>query len=413
MRKSICILSFSYIAQDARVLRQVKYLSPLYDLIVIGYGPPHKGFTDSTQIKWIQLGKQEQQVIPRLKKALKDHDFKNIHFWKRIVNMVNHRYNKILQKAGKRFPYAKEAWYKRQDYYREATYYSVNTQCHAYHANDWNTLPIAAEAARRNKASLVLDLHEYAPLEYEEAPHWETQKRFITYILNKYSSQVKITITVAEPIAERYRDEFGFDPIVIMNAPEKIPVPVHIADNNSIKLLHHGGASRLRNPDLMIETIARCDERYSLHFMLLQNEYVEELEDMAEKLAPGRVFFHNPVPPEDIVQEISNYDVGFYILPPTNYNNHVALPNKFFDFICAGLAVCIGPSPSMATLVNKYGFGVVCNSFKPEDMASMLNQIPLGRWVHMRQAARIASSEINAQNEMKKLMNIYDRVLNK
>ena len=154
-------------------------------------------------------------------------------------------------------------------------------------------------------------------------------------------------------------------------------------------------------------------ERHSLHFMFIQSDYVEELKRSASTLAPGRVFFHDPVPPEDITKEISQYDVGFFLIPPTNYNYHFCLPNKFFDFICAGLAVCIGPSPSMAEIVKKYGLGVVCNTFEPEDMASMLNQIPLDHWAEMKKAAQTASKDINAQTEMEKLINIYDDLLHK
>jgi glycosyltransferase involved in cell wall biosynthesis len=411
MRKTICILAFSHIARDARVLRQIKYLSPFYDLIIIGYGPPHSVYTESPNIKWIQLGNVSQEHVPNLITALKTHDIKNIRFWTRVFHKVKQLRNKTLSLLGIIFPQVYEAWYWMQIQNREAWQHVINIQCHAYHANDWDMLPIAAHAARKNTAKLVLDLHEYAPLEYEELPHWWIKKRFITYILKKYSPYADTIITIAQPIADRYRNEFGFDSDVIMNVPEQISFSPHVTNKSSIKLIHHGGASKLRQPELMIETIARCNDIYSLHFMFLPNEYVEKLKIKAEKIAPGRVFFHNPVSPEEITQELSQYDVGFYILPPTNYNNHVALPNKFLDFICAGLAVCIGPSPSMAALVKKHGFGVVCNSFNPEDVASMLNKIPLDHWENMRQAARVASNEINAQNEMKKLMNIFDRIL--
>ena len=410
MRKTICILAFSHIARDARVLRQIKYLSPSYDLTIIGYAPPPEAYAESAHIRWIQLTEPER-AVPRFMKALVDRDYKNILFWKRIFNMVNHQINKILLEVGNHLPQSSEIWYKRQPHYREAEKKALSTRCHAYHANDWNTLQIAASAARKNKAALVLDLHEYAPLEYEEDPRWNVQKRFITYVLNKYSPNVAVSITVAAPIAERYRKEFGLDPIVIMNAPEKENQFPQRAINLPIKLIHHGAASSIRYPELMIETIALCDERYNLHFMFLHNEYVDELKILAKKLAPGRVCFHNPVSPGDIVHKISEFDVGFYILPPTNYNNLVALPNKFLDFICAGLAVCIGPSPSMAQIVKEYGFGVVCDTFDPKDMASLLNKVSSEEWKKMKQSARIASNELNAEKEMKKLVNIYDGLL--
>jgi glycosyltransferase involved in cell wall biosynthesis len=411
MKKSICILAFSAIAQDARVLRQIKYLSPLYDLTIIGYGSPHEAFADSPNIKWIQLSQETQQHIPNLITALKNHDMRNMRIVLRIVNKSTQWINKLLSWIGAYAPRALEILYWRQSQNQDALRCVLSIQCHAYHANDWNTIPIAVAAARRNRAKLVLDLHEFAPLEYEELPRWWIKKRFIDYILKKYSKRAHATITVATPISERYRDEYGFYPTVIMNAPERISLEPHNMDGKNIRLFHHGGASALRHPEFMIETIAQCDERYSLHFMFLYNEYVEKLKKMSESLAPGRVFFHDPVPLEKIVIEISNFDIGFYILPPTNYNNLFALPNKFLDFICAGLAVCIGPSPSMAEIVRKYSLGVVCNTFDPQDMAAMLNQVSVEEWEEMRQAARIASNELNAQAEMKKLVDIYSNLL--
>jgi hypothetical protein len=143
----------------------------------------------------------------------------------------------------------------------------------------------------------------------------------------------------------------------------------------------------------------------------MPHEQITELKRLAEELAQSRVFFHEPVPPEEIVSHIACFDVGLCIFPPVNYSSYASLPNKFFDFICAGLAVCIGPSPSMATFIKKYGFGVVCNTFNPQDIASMLNEISLEQWMEMRRSAIAASNELNAQVEMKKLVNIYDRLL--
>ncbi len=411
MRKSICILSFSPISSDARVLRQIKYLSPFYDITIIGYGPPHPAYEDSPGISWIRLDRQDQ--IPSLTTALKARTFRGIRFFARVANKLQQARNKLLSLSGIVLPLASEAWYWKQPQYEEAWRHASANRYDAYHGNDWDALPIAAQAARKNHSALVMDLHEYAPLEYEELPLWWIKKRFITYILKKYSPWADASITVASPIAERYRDEFGFYPTVIMNAPENIPGLHHKTESSSVRLIHHGGASRLRHPELMIKTIAQCDERYSLHFMFIHNEYVEKLKRTAEAVAPERVFFHDPVPPELITQTISRFDVGFYMLPPTNYNNLVALPNKFFDFICAGLPVCIGPSPSMAGLVENYGFGVVCPSFSPSHMASLLNRTTKEEWAAMRMAAGKAAIGINARTEMKKLVQIYEHVLSR
>ncbi|HPC48205.1 MAG TPA: glycosyltransferase, partial [Deltaproteobacteria bacterium] len=344
----------SSIGRDARVLRQVKYLSGRYDLSVIGYepGPNLPGARHS--IHWKPVLNLPDPHQPNLAAALRAGEWKNLRIRQRTVNAL------YLF-----FPALHPFWFRGQPHYRQAWELTENTVCDAYHANDWVTLPLAARAAAKNKAALVLDLHEYAPLQYEHRPGWWIQKRLVTHVLRRYAPHVDASITVCEPIAKRYRDEFGLDPVVIMNCPEPAAVAPHATDPRNIRLVHHGIASPARHPEIMIETIALCDPRYSLHLMFLENDYVPELKRLAHRKAPGRVFFHDPVPPEDITQTIARFDVGFFPIPPVNYNYHACLPNKFFEFVCAGLAVAIGPSPAMAELVTRHGFGVISPSFDP------------------------------------------------
>lgn len=414
MRKSICIIALTPIARDARVLRQIHYLSPLYDLTVIGYGPPHPSFADSPAINWVQLDRLLQPTVPNLRAALRNLDLENLNLPYHAAKRVNRYFNKALLSMSNASPRLHELWYKRQPFARSVLACAIRARCHAYHANDWNTLPMAAAAARKTHAALVLDLHEYAPLQYMEhmeGPTLEKQKRLITYTLQKYLPQVDAAVTVAAPLARRYCEEFGIQPTVIMNTPERVEIPPPSMDSSSVNIIHHGMVSKGRRPELMIETIARCDSRYNLHLMLLPHDYLSELKSLAEKRAPGRVFFHDTVPPEDIIREISRYDVGLCIFPPVNYSSFASLPNKFFDYICAGLAVCTGPSPSMTEIIRRYEVGLVCDTFEPEDMASMLNQTSMEQWLKMRKAARIASTDLNAEVEMGKLVHLYDSLL--
>ena len=99
-------LAFSHsppLPRDARVLRQIKYLSSLYDLTMIGYGPPHSGYKDLPHIKWLQLGETAQQV-PNLITALKTHDYKNIKFWTRLVHKIKQLRNKTFSVIGHYIP---------------------------------------------------------------------------------------------------------------------------------------------------------------------------------------------------------------------------------------------------------------------------------------------------------------------
>jgi hypothetical protein len=132
--------------------------------------------------------------------------------------------------------------------------------------------------------------------------------------------------------------------------------------------------------------------------------YLPELSRLAERRAPDRVTFHEPLRPEEVVPAIARFDMGFYLLEPSSFNNIEALPNKFFDFVVAGLAVCVGPSPAMAELVRRHGFGCVAPSFRAEQVAETLTALTPTAIAAMQRAAQRAAESLNAETEMGKLV---------
>jgi len=367
------------------VLRQIEYLSPGYDLTIIGYGPPAKEWPN---VQWLPVAVRS--------------------------TLFTRAMGFLLMILGRIVPPLYERWYWSKEHHRSALDNALTGRADLYHANDWNALPVAAEAARRYGSKLVLDAHEYAPLEFEERRWWRWfYKPLVVYFLKKYRGELDGSMTVAPAIAERYASELGFAPITVLNAPVLVPVEPHEVDPNDICLVYHGGASPDRRLERMIETIARTERRFSLHFIMVDeaSPYVQSLKELAKRLEPERIHFHPPVPPPKIVERIAVYDVGFYLLEPSNYNNSVALPNKFFDFIAAGLAVCVGPSPGMARMVREYGFGCVTPSFDPAVAAQALNTLTFEAIERMRASSRQAAHLFNADSEMSKMLALYGKVL--
>jgi glycosyltransferase involved in cell wall biosynthesis len=214
-------------------------------------------------------------------------------------------------------------------------------------------------------------------------------------------------------IAERYKREFGIDPVVVMNAPSPVSVPDRELDPANVRLIYQGCAMRERQLEVMIRALSMCDRRYSLHFMMTGYDagYFEELERLSAEVAPGRVSFRDPVLPDKVAEVISEYDVGFIFHRPINYNYLAALPNKFFECIVAGLPVCAGPSPSIAEIVRAHGLGCVAPSFEPRAFADTLNALTTEDLVRMREAARRAARQINADVEMGKVVEMHRSLL--
>ncbi len=389
-RKRICIIAFKPVRSTVHVLRQIDYLARHYDLTVIGHGDPDPVWPSLT---WHSV--PEQDLMSKITKLL----------W---------------FGCGRFIPSLYGAWFWHATRHELAYRYALSSGANAFHANDWQSLPIAVEAARLTGARVVFHMHEYAEEERTNSVLWRLLvSPAIRYLVRKYTSSqdvpIDASITVCEPIAERYRSELGLRPIVVFNAPRPPddPLPVQTPDSRHIRLVHHGYAKRGRGLHALIEALAQTDRRYVLDFMLVNDDagYIAELQRLGKRLAPGRVRFRDPVPPEDIVRSIREYDMGFCVIEPSSYNNLVMLPNKLFEYLQAGLAVCVGPSPAMAQLVQQYGVGVTTLTFDPKDVAKSLNDLAWQQLGEMKQAARRAAAVLNADVEMAKVVAVYHQLL--
>ena len=110
---------------------------------------------------------------------------------------------------------------------------------------------------------------------------------------------------------------------------------------------------------------------YSLDFYLVPardgGKYLRVLESLAS--GPNKVTFHPPVSPADLPAVLNRYDVGIFSLPPQTRNHALMLPNKFFDFVQARLAIVFSPSPETSRLIERYDLGAVTEDFSPESLA--------------------------------------------
>ena len=137
----------------------------------------------------------------------------------------------------------------------------------------------------------------------------------------------------------------------------------------------------------MFHGLERSDRSPELHAVLrVLDREIERARRAAEEIgarergaaieqARPRVRIRPPVPADRIPEETRNYDIGLFLLEPTNFNYLHALPNKFFEFVQARLAIAIGPSPEMARLVRKHDLGVVADDFSPAALARALNPL--------------------------------------
>ena len=118
------------------------------------------------------------------------------------------------------------------------------------------------------------------------------------------------------------------------------------------------------------------------------------------------VSIKKPIKYNEIVNKLSNYDIGIFYNEPTTFNLRHSLPNKIFEFIQARLAVAIAPSPDMKDLVEKYDCGVVAADFDISDMARSLNLLTESELDRLKKNSHIAAAELNIEKEQKNFLKI-------
>jgi hypothetical protein len=197
---------------------------------------------------------------------------------------------------------------------------------------------------------------------------------------------------------------------VLLNAPsyqDLRPAPV---ETGRIRMVHHGGAIPSRRIELMIEMMDYLDERFDLDLMLVPTDarYLERLRSIA--MQRPRVHFAPTVPMRELPAHLNHYDIGLFLLPPTNFNYQLALPNKFFEFVQARLAVAIGPSPEMARLVRQYDCGVVSGDFNPRSLAEQLNALDRTRIESYKQRSHAAAKVLCFEMNSAVLMEMIERL---
>lgn len=379
--KSILVLAFNDLRHDARVARQVHFLSDRGTLTVVCFDAPENWSHEIIRIPRIRPGLIRKAITATLL----------------LTGFYQLAYRLLYD-----FPKL------RADLLTRSFDLVV--------ANDIECLPLAVNL--RKNAKILFDAHEYAPRHFEDKKVWRIFfQRFNHYLCTTYLPQADAMITVGEALAQEYAKHFPVKPEIITNAnyfAQRRPSP---GVPGKIRLIHHGAANPSRQIELMIRMMDHLDDRFELHLMLLvpalANATTRGYVDNLKSLLSGNPKIHllAPVPSDQVIDTIHPYDIGVFLLPPVNFNYANTLPNKFFDFVQARLAIAIGPTPEMAELVTRHSLGIIAEDFTPEALARKLNSLTESDIARFKEHADRAANQLSAEVNRDKLNKIVTALI--
>jgi len=361
----ILCISLSPISSDARVLRQIGVLAGYGDVTTIGFGEKPPGATEHIRVP---------AALKTLPQTLGG-----------VANLALRRLT-ASELAAPAIRFALAAL--------RGQHFDLVV------ANEARVLALANTVA--NGSPIWADMHEWAPEERTHILSWRLLVApLMRHLCAKYLPRAAGVTAVCGSIADLYDEHYGLDTKVMRNSGPRRELAPQPLDGDRIRLVHSGAAVHGRQIEIMIDVVKKLDKRYTLDLYLVPGgdggRYLESLKQRSADC--DRIIFRAPVAPTALPDTLNAYDVGVFWIPPTHTNARYALPNKFFDFVQARLAIAVGPSIEMARLVDQYDLGAVSAGFTVEECFDSLSSLTSEDIERAKKASDAASDDLSFETD--------------
>lgn len=270
------------------------------------------------------------------------------------------------------------------------------------HAHDFTALPLAAELAAETRVRYVYDTHEY----WYGRP-WSGRPALVRRWLDRRSerelgSAAAAIITVGDGVAEQLAIDFGWTVTVVRNTfalpePGAGYGPVHPAGPTGVVYAGRIGGHR----DL--ETVLAAAPALAPLTVTLVGPadptYLAALD-------PGSAEVLDALAVSEVTDLLRERGVALVALADHGENHRLAMPNKLFHAVHAGVPVVAADVEHLARLVREHGLGTV---YRPGDVVSLLEAIRAVRagYPGFVEAVRRALPALSWPHDAERLVSVY------
>jgi len=283
-------------------------------------------------------------------------------------------------------------------------------------------LAAAHYAASRWKAKLGYDFEDFYT---EEHPQNKKQTQRIKIIESRYLPHCSYVSCASELIADEIVKRYNIgEPLVIHNVfpwSERNKIDGEIKDRKGTSLSLYW-YSQVIGEDRGIQDAIRAagllKEKVQIHLRgYLSGEVKNKFLALAKECGvEAGLYFHSPVSPTELLSRTVEHDVGLALEQPVNSSRMLAVTNKFFFYLLAGLAIAATDLPGqrkiMSTCSNA-GFLYPPGDYKA--LAQHLHRLisePRLLESHKHAALKAAEERWNWESESNKMVNKIASLLN-
>lgn len=276
-------------------------------------------------------------------------------------------------------------------------------------AIDLDTIIPCLKISKWKKIPRVYDAHELFT-ELKEVVRRPSIKKKWSRIEKWAVPQFRFGYTVSESIAGEFNTRYEVNYKVIRNVSRlRESTPVQPVEKF---ILYQGAVNEARAFEYLIPALqwVNCklvvcgDGNFMPQLKELINEY--GLKDKVE--------LRGMLPPDELWSIAQQATMGIAVAENEGLNQYLALPNKFFDYIHAGLPQVTMNFPEYQKINTRFEVAVLIDDLSPKRIAAAINNLLSDDVLYMRlkQNCLLARHELNWQNEEKKLLSFYQSVFN-
>lgn len=288
-------------------------------------------------------------------------------------------------------------------------FYLLFKKADAICAIDLDTIIPCYKISQLKKIPRIYDAHELFT-ELKEVITRPRIKKIWTGIEKKYVPRFSNGYTVSEGIATEFNKRYGVKYESIRN----VPVLQEMNEKKPVEnfLLYQGAVNEARGFEQLIPALRKVNCPVVIcgdgNFMPQLKQLIDE-NGLKE-----RITIKGMLAPAALWAVSQQAYIGLAIAEKEGLNQYLALPNKFFDYIHAGVPQVTMNYPEYRAINSRYEVAVLIDDIAPDTIAAAVNNLlnDTVLYERLRQNCLEARLELNWQQEEKKLIHFYQAIFN-
>lgn len=286
-------------------------------------------------------------------------------------------------------------------------FYLLFKKMDAVCAVDLDTILPCLKISRWKNIPRIYDAHELFTGLKEVVTRPKILKAW-TRIEKKAIPQFQWGYTVSKSIADEFNRRYGVKYETIKN----MPLLYELQDTTSSEkfILYQGAVNEARGFEQLIPAMKMINARLVI---CGDGNYMPQLKKLIKETGvENKIELKGMMMPDELRDFSAKAYLGVAVPENNGINQYLALPNKFFDYLHAGLPQVTVNFPEYERLNKQYNVAILLKDTLPETIAAAINNLLHDAVLHSKLKANclLARNELCWQQEEKKLLTFYKTV---